>query len=619
MLGVSQLAIWVNVDHDDKGRTSSIRFQNSSGFQVPNPENGGLLTKYSYDAWGRTLAVGCWLNDSTKMSCALGYQGLVNHYNDDGELVEVDYIDSTGNPFDAMGYNRQVYRYNEKGLPLELAFFNRDEPALFSLEGATASNFHRLQYNYDGFNRLRTLNYFDETGRPVNALFRPGTKQEFQAREVDLDYNGALLTGETLRDSSDLRPPVVLDCAKGQCLPLTAFVNIVVTTQAGARPAAIRARSSLGSSYHGSIRPDTLFDDQLGFVGRDSILIFLRGYAGIKTAVACSELYRLAPINKYYQFDGQVNDYYIGNDSLAATLNYTGGYLEGPGYLWYNNGQVKAQGIYHKGVKDGIWKYYYDNGQKEKTLQFENGESRLIDCYTRNGDTLAIGGNGRFEGEVLTNSSLNPWDMLVKGPVKDGLPDGEWSLYTDKITKLGLDKTRTKAVLAPGNVEYFSKGKFKHGISSSNSTMQLKSTYTDAYFSRLESIQRYEFLDHYRQDLYCHPAGTVALFNEGYLQIKDGLSTIISTKYKDYTGWIFLDVHFNSAGQVLGSYVRLYQPNGDFENDIREMASHLIFNRVSGNEDVHATYERFYIILAEAGEVLIPEQAVLAQRAQNSR
>ncbi len=242
-----------------------------------------------------------------------------------------------------------------------------------------------------------------------------------------------------------------------------------------------------------------------------------------------------------------------------------------------------------------------------------------LDCYTRNGEVLATGGNGRFEGEIITNSSLNPRDMLIKGPVKDGVPDGEWNLYNNNIPEVGLDKSMTKVVVVPGNVEYFSGGKFKHGVSNSNSTATLKTTYTGVYLSRLESIQGYEFLDHYRQDLYCHPAGTVALFNEVYFQVKDGLSTIISTKYKDYSGWIFLDVHLNSAGQVLGSYVRLYQPNGDFENDIREMASHLIFNRASGSEDAHATYERSYVILVDAGEVLIPEQVVQEQRAQNSR
>ncbi|HXB32361.1 MAG TPA: hypothetical protein VNV35_03025 [Puia sp.] len=619
MLWDKQLSLWVSFGHDEKGRATSISLQGSTGIRVPNPENGALLTKYSYDAWGRTHAVGYWLNETTKMACYLGYQELVNHYNADGQVVEVNFIDSAGNPFDAIGYNRQVYRYNEQGLPAGVAFFNRDKPALFSLEGASASNFHRLQYSYDGFNRLRTISYFDETGQPVNAILRPGRNRELEAREIDLDYNGALLTGETFRISDD-RPSVGLDCAKGQCLPLTAFENIAVNTSTGVRRTRILpTRSNKSSSYHGRIRPDTLVDDQLGFFGRDSVLMFLRSNGGAKTGVACSEVYRVAPINKYYQFDGQVNDYYIDNDSLAATLNYTGGYLEGPAYLWYKNGQVKAQGAYNKSVKKGIWQYFYDNGQKEKTLQFENGEVRLIDCYTRNGEVLATGGKGRFEGDIITNSSLNPRDMLIKGPVKDGLPDGEWSLYSNTMPEVGLDKSMTKVVLVPGNVEYFSGGKFKHGVSNSNSSGALKSNYTDTYFSRLESIQGYEFLDHYRQELTCQPAGTVALFNEVYAEVKEGISTIVSSKYKDYSGWIFLDVQFNSAGHILGSYVRLHQPNGDFEKDIREMASHLIYNWASGNKDVASVYERSYVILVDAGEVLIPEQVVQAQRAQNSR
>jgi antitoxin component YwqK of YwqJK toxin-antitoxin module len=614
MLWDKQLSLWLNFDHDNKGRTTSIRFKSNTGLPVLNPENAALLTKYSYDAWGRIHSISCWWNDSTKMSCALGYQEVVNRYNEDGQLVEVNLNDSIGNPYDAIGYNRQVYRYNEKGLSSELAFFNRDKPALFSLEQASVSNFHRLQYNYDGFNRLRTINYFDENDRPVNAILRSDRNKELKAGEIDLDYDGALLTSETFRISDDQSPPAVLDCTKGQCLPLTAFEKITVPSPIGSvQTRALQTRSYKGNTYHGRIHPDTLVDDQFGFVGRDTILMFLRSYGGTRTAVACSELYRIAPINKYYQFDGQVNDYYIDNDSLAATLTYAGGYLEGPAYLWYKNGQIKAQGIYRKSAKDGIWKYYYDNGQKEKTLQFENGEARLIDCYTRNGEVLASGGNGHFEGDIITNSSLQPRDMLVKGPVKDGVPDGEWNLYANNLPAPDLKSIAAKQVLLPGEVEFFSRGKFKYGVSHS----MLKSTYTGEYFSRLESIQRYEFLDHYRQELYCRPQGTVPLFNEVYAQIKEGLSPVVKTKYKDYSGWVFLNVHFNSAGHVVGGYVRLYQPNNDFETDIRGMASHLIYTSAFGIKDVNATYERSYVILVGEGEVMIPEQLVQDQRAQN--
>ncbi|HET6253410.1 MAG TPA: hypothetical protein VFE32_05025 [Puia sp.] len=603
--GESKQYLSVNFERDDKGLVTGTRYATNTGIVIRDPEDGAFLTKTSYDAWGRIHAKSCWRTDSAKMACNFGYQEIVHRYNDDGQVAETDYNDSTGNPYAGpLGYSRMITRYNEQGLPGEWSFFAGDKPVTLRLNLASISGFHRVQYSYDGLNRLRSINFYDAAGNPANAVLRPSDKTQYTAHQVDLDYTAALLTSESFRASGAQNAPISLECSKGDCLPLIAFTSIrLVGTPASMRP----AESAATRSFHGGIRPDTLIDDQLGFVGHDTILLFLRNNSGWMTGIGCGDIYRIAPVNKYYQLDGQVNDYYMTNDSIEASFNYVKGNLQDPAYIYYPNGQVKEHGDYQNNDRSGQWDYYYDNGQKEKTLQFENGGAYVVDCYTRNGEALARGGNGRFVGTVVTNTTVNPYEMQVSGNVKNGLPDGEWNLYINTIQMVSKDQ---KTV--PSNVEYFSGGKFLHGTSNSMSGRQ---TYSDRIFSRIESIHPYEYLDHYRQDLACRTGNSPVMLNNLFPDVKLGIQKILSTsKYGDYSGWILLDVHINSAGRVISSYVRLYQPNEAFGNEVRAMASRLAYPSMSGIRGSGMGYEKFYIILVEANDVVIPEQILQDQR-----
>jgi antitoxin component YwqK of YwqJK toxin-antitoxin module len=44
--------------------------------------------------------------------------------------------------------------------------------------------------------------------------------------------------------------------------------------------------------------------------------------------------------------------------------------LTGPCIFYYPNGQIKERGLYTKNVRNGKWEYFYDNGQKAKTIIF---------------------------------------------------------------------------------------------------------------------------------------------------------------------------------------------------------------------------------------------------------
>ena len=474
----------VNYTRDDKDRITSQRFESNTGVLMTNGENGANLTKYSYDAWGRIHSTSCWQNDSTRTKCSLGYHEVVTRYDNDGQVTERDFYDETGEPSTGrIGYSDERISYNEQGLLAGRAFFAADRPVVLHDDGAAVSNFHRMEYHYDLLNRLRSIDFLDEAGHPVSAVLRSDNRKKFDAHEIDLDYMGALLTAETMIDTGDTHPPVALNCATGQCLALSDFE--------GLRRARAYSASSPAEVYHGKFKPDALFGTRIGFLGRDSVLVFIGQNWFGQTDLACSQYYRVAPVNKYYQLDGQVTDYYIDNDSIAASFNYEHGVLEGPAYIYYPNGVIKEHGTYQNNAKSGVWEYYYDNGQKERTLQYQFGGVVLVDCYTRNGDVLVRDGNGRFEGMIAPGTGRVTYELLAKGNVKDGVPDGEWNLYS-------------KQVSGPANTEYFSNGKFRHGVSYA---LAGKFNYTDKVFTSLEGIHTYETLDHYREEPLCRTTG----------------------------------------------------------------------------------------------------------------
>lgn len=588
---LNKVSIAIRYGRDKKGRISDQHFETNTGVLFANPENGAMLTKFAYDAWGRVHSTSCWLNDTTKMSGAFGYHEVVNSYDNDGQLAERDFFDQNGAPtLGKIGYSKEIIHHNELGLTAEVSYFARDKPVARIPGSTITSGFHRMTYHYDQLNRLRIINFYDDAGHPVSVLFHTRQHLELKAQEIDLDYNGGLMSAQTLKDSGDTQLPVALDCSKGECLAVN-VLGLANSNLANSSSPSFRA-------YHGKFRPDTLFDNQLGFVGHDSLLVFVtRNWARL-TDLGCAEYYRLAPVNQYYQLDGRVTDYYLNTDSVAATFSYVAGFLDGPVYFYYPNGRVREKGYYRKNVKFGIWDYFYDNGQKERSIAYDDGYPLLQECYTKDGEVLAKGGNGRFEGSIASPRSQSEYTMVAKGTVQNGLPEGEWNLFTADHA-------------GPANTEYFSRGTFKRGTSFG----LLGSTpYRDMSYISFESSHSYETLDPYRMVQSCHADGMAPRSSDLYPQIKTGFANIVGTgKYRSYSGWIFVDVRVSGDGNVLDTHVRLYQPNDALEKDIRTMIKTLKYPAsVSATGKSH-NYDKLYVFLL-GNDFAIPEEILEQQR-----
>jgi antitoxin component YwqK of YwqJK toxin-antitoxin module len=108
---------------------------------------------------------------------------------------------------------------------------------------------------------------------------------------------------------------------------------------------------------------------------------------------------------------------------------YSGKYVKYYGDDGY--GDVKAQGSYKDGVMDGLWEYYYENGQLYSKGTFLNGEFEGAWEYNyENGQLLSKGSyqngekDGVWEEFNYINGKLSTWGSYLKGK-----QNGVWKYY----------------------------------------------------------------------------------------------------------------------------------------------------------------------------------------------
>tara|TARA_B100000315_G_scaffold46652_1_gene41421 strand:- start:85 stop:1032 length:948 start_codon:yes stop_codon:yes gene_type:complete len=117
----------------------------------------------------------------------------------------------------------------------------------------------------------------------------------------------------------------------------------------------------------------------------------------------------------------------------------------------YDNGQIKVKGEGNKDNKNGIWKWYYENGQLEKIETYENGIEK-----------------GQFkrwyEDGTLAETSFRQWEKFYKGDESWIDPNDPFSLgyivfrFYKSYNKQGLIESECDAFV---NEEYKYIGQFQ--------------------------------------------------------------------------------------------------------------------------------------------------------------
>ena len=66
--------------------------------------------------------------------------------------------------------------------------------------------------------------------------------------------------------------------------------------------------------------------------------------------------------------------FYYSNGQLEAKSHYKDGKIDGSHVMWHPNGQRWSERNWKNGVKDGAWMYWHENGQKESEKNFKTGK-----------------------------------------------------------------------------------------------------------------------------------------------------------------------------------------------------------------------------------------------------
>jgi hypothetical protein len=159
--------------------------------------------------------------------------------------------------------------------------------------------------------------------------------------------------------------------------------------------------------------------------------------------------YRTATVDREkICFHGTVKDFAVRSHRLLMEGAYVNGSKQGLFTFYYLNGQVESTGHYAGNQKQGQWKYFYVSGQPQKMLAFsDDGTVRFQSLQDSLGNFLVTGGNGVWWETDIEAVSKAP--VVLEGKVVNGLREGKW-----QVTYPNGD------ILLE---EHFTQGKFNYG------------------------------------------------------------------------------------------------------------------------------------------------------------
>jgi uncharacterized protein len=146
-------------------------------------------------------------------------------------------------------------------------------------------------------------------------------------------------------------------------------------------------------------------------------------------------------VNEEKPYSGEVISYANGKTEFEGQVEK--GLREGLWVYYYPSGQKKMEGSYREGLKDGNWTSWLENGQQEKVEVYKYGklltnEGTVADSAA---DSVAVegviknksqaAGPRQPEKEVMKKPAPVVWESLHGGPVKylNGVP------YTGPVVK----------------------------------------------------------------------------------------------------------------------------------------------------------------------------------------
>ena len=104
--------------------------------------------------------------------------------------------------------------------------------------------------------------------------------------------------------------------------------------------------------------------------------------------------------------------------------------LEGRHAAWYESGAPLVEGRHHGGRRDGLWRWWYEDGRVLGECEYEHGEG-IYRGWHPDG-TLHL--QGRYDGERRVGVWIEYYPSgrkRLQGGYRDGRQHGIWTAWTD--------------------------------------------------------------------------------------------------------------------------------------------------------------------------------------------
>jgi antitoxin component YwqK of YwqJK toxin-antitoxin module len=135
-------------------------------------------------------------------------------------------------------------------------------------------------------------------------------------------------------------------------------------------------------------------------------------------------------VNQDKPFSGEVVSYIGGRLEFEGTIDK--GLRTGLWTYYYPNGQKKMEGMYNEGLKDGTWTYWKENGTQDVVEVYKYGKlltnegTPSTDTEKKDSVKVVVVEKEKPEPEKKVSTKPQPvvWERLKGGPVKylDGVP-----------------------------------------------------------------------------------------------------------------------------------------------------------------------------------------------------
>ena len=140
----------------------------------------------------------------------------------------------------------------------------------------------------------------------------------------------------------------------------------------------------------------------------------------IRILCPANQAKNIIPVTQFYS-NGKVN--FTGSYDLSIYNGSKIAVLKGDYISFYPDGKKQSFLHYTNGFKDGVGYFFYPNGKIYCSRKYAKDlppDGSYWDCFDNNGSQICEEGNGQW---ITYDGTFKP---ILQGPVKNGLPDGEW-------------------------------------------------------------------------------------------------------------------------------------------------------------------------------------------------